>query len=579
MSRFRLISNKKGFNLVEVMIATALLTIAGVSMMGLSQLANQDSVQLRATRVALTARTQIEAALKNPTAWRQTVAQNTSFACITSATGCSLASGNNGYYDFVLFGTTPGEKITFDPTDLTTRYNIQGGPCPAGASSTDSQCPIKYIATWKPLCQNYPCTNPPLDIKISLAQEFGSKAPPLNSGKYEYATVRGLDDGSLQSACQILNGTYNIVTGTCYPKNAGKSCAAIGKPAQIISSVASDGSITCTPLYTKQCDPLTQVMTGINALGEAQCAARVQPANCPTPCIGGWDTCSATCGGGTQTYKIITAATNGGPACTAPAPGAVQNCNTQPCPVDCVGAWSGCSEPCGTGSMTYSISTPAANGGKLCTDANGAFQTCNTQPCAVKVDCAGSWSSCNQVTGTKTFTITQAPQNGGAACPAPLTQSCPVNCVGSWGACGGGSPQYKTFTWTTPPLNGGSACLYPNGQTDSSACPCVTYCQSSSISRDLSCTVGTSCSFVVESETKKFDKFWAQLLKRANSISGKIIPEAFALCVGGCWCGSCGCMGNGGGQPPGTTYRCWAEDCLTDNESPGCTTTGTCKCH
>ncbi len=460
--------NQKGFSLVEVMVSVGMMTIAGLSIMGLSQLANQDSLQLRATRVALTARAQIEAALKNPASWRQSVAQNTSFACVNTSPGCNLSGSNAGYYDFVLYGTGAGEKVTFDSTDTTTRYSIQGGACPAGTASPDPQCPIKFMARWKPLCQTYPCLNPTLDIKVSLVPEFGTNAPPFNPAKYEYATVRGVDDGSLQSACQILNGTYNVATGTCYPKNAGKSCVALGKPAQIVSSVAADGSITCAPLYTGQCNPTTQVMNNISASATAQCAAKVQPPNCPTPCIGGWGACSATCGGGTQTYAIITPATNGGAACTSPAPGATQACNPNPCPVNCVGGWSACSQPCGGGTMTYSVTTPAANGGAVCSNNNGDSQVCNSQACALPVDCAGSWSACNQITGTKTFTVTQAPQNGGVACPAPLTQNCPVDCVGSWGACAGPAPQSKTYTWTTLPLNGGSTatCAYPNGQTD-----------------------------------------------------------------------------------------------------------------
>ena len=475
MSSFfsRIKKNQKGFSLVEVMVATGMLTIAGMSMMALSQLANQDSLQLRATRVALTARAQIEAALKNPASWRQSVAQNTSFACVNTPPGCNLSGSNAGYYDFVLYGIGPGEKVTFDSTDTTTRYSIQGGACPAGTANPDPQCPIKFMARWKPLCQTYPCLNPTLDIKISLVPEFGMNSPPFNPAKYEYATVRGIDDGSLQSACQILNGTYNGPAGTCYPKNAGKSCAALGKPAQIISSVAADGSITCAPLYTGQCNPVTQVMNNISSSATAMCAGKVQPPNCPTPCVGAWGACSAACGGGTQTYAIITPATNGGPACVSPAAGDTQACNTSLCPVNCVGGWGACSQPCGGGTMTYSITTAAANGGAACSNNAGDSQVCNSQACAVPVNCAGSWSACNPVSGTKTFTITQAPQNGGVACPAPLTQNCPVDCVGSWGACGGPPlAQFKTYTWTTLPLNGGAACSSnpANGQTDSTGC-------------------------------------------------------------------------------------------------------------
>lgn len=63
--------------------------------------------------------------------------------------------------------------------------------------------------------------------------------------------------------------------------------------------------------------------------------------------------------------------------------------------------------------------------------------------------------------------------NSAILCPAPLTQNCPVDCVGSWGVCAGPPlAQFKTYSWTTLPLNGGSAatCTYPNGQTDATGC-------------------------------------------------------------------------------------------------------------
>ncbi len=460
--------NKKGFSLVEIMVATSMLTLAGAAMVGISQLSNQDSLQLRATRVVLTARSQIEAALKNPASWRQTVAQNASFACVT--TGCSLALADGGYYNFVLFGSNIGEKVTYDASDLTTRHSIRGGPCPSATAAGDSLCPIKYVARWKPLCEIYPCLNPTLDIKVSLVLDFGTSAPPLSPEKYGFATVRGIDDGSLQSACFILNGSYNSATGTCTPKNAGKSCAVtLGRPAQIISSVSADGDITCAPLYSGACLPASQVMNAISALGVAQCTAKVTPATCPTPCIGGWGVCSVACGGGTQTYAVITPETNGGPACTTPAPGDTQACNPGACPVDCVGNWSACSAPCGGGTMTYSITTAAASGGAACPNSTGDSLACNPAPCGPPVDCAGFWGACNLATGIETYTITTAPSGGGIACPVPLTRTCPVACVGSWDTCAAG-PGFRTYTWTTPPLNGGAACPYTNGQTDAVAC-------------------------------------------------------------------------------------------------------------
>lgn len=480
----RMSLNQKGFSFVEVMIATAMMTIAGIAVVSLSQLANQDSLQLRATRVVMTARSEIEAALKNPVSWQQTLAQNSSFKC--ASTGCNVAPGG-GYYDFVVYGTQPGTKVSYDPTDGTSRYSIQGGACPAGADSSDSRCPLKYVARWKPICQTYPCINPTLDIQISLVTEFGSKAPPLYAEKYQVSTVRGIGDGSLQSACQTLNGTYNAINNTCYPKNAGKTCGA----GEVISSVDANGNLTCVPFYSGTCDSATQIMSGIDANGKVQCAPRSQPANCPIACVGAWNSCLPSCGTGrVKTYVMVSPAKNGGDDCLLPAPGATQACPDLPCPVKCVGHWVGCDVLCGGGSDRYQVDIPAANGGDPCPNYNGESIRCNTQACAVPVDCGGSWSACNPATGTQTFTITQAPQDGGKACPASLTQNCPVDCAGSWGACGGAAAPYKTYTWTTLPRNGGSAatCAYPNGQTDPVGCGGAAKCSTTVLD---GCDVGT----------------------------------------------------------------------------------------
>ena len=85
-------------------------------------------------------------------------------------------------------------------------------------------------------------------------------------------------------------------------------------------------------------------------------------------------TCSTTCGAGTRTvtYKITATATNGGKACAIKA-GATksQACTVMACPVNCAGAcdsWGTCSKTCGAGTQTgtYKITTAAANGGKAC---------------------------------------------------------------------------------------------------------------------------------------------------------------------------------------------------------------------
>lgn len=99
---------------------------------------------------------------------------------------------------------------------------------------------------------------------------------------------------------------------------------------------------------------------------------------CPLDCAYTWNGCSASCGGGTQTINITTAAAYGGVAC----PVSPRSCNTQGCPVN--GGWSGwsaCSVTCGGGTQTRVCNNPApANGGAACSGASSQ-SGCNPQAC------------------------------------------------------------------------------------------------------------------------------------------------------------------------------------------------------
>jgi hypothetical protein len=157
--------------------------------------------------------------------------------------------------------------------------------------------------------------------------------------------------------------------------------------------------------------------------------AITQPCNtqpCPIHCegsYGGFSQCSKTCGGGTQTktYEITTPPQYGGTPC----PTAItQPCNTQPCPIHCEGSYGGfsqCSKTCGGGTQTktYEITTPPQYGGTPCPTA--MTEPCNTQPCPL--DCIGNFlitEKCSKECGggkeTIKYTITQEAEKGGKPC-------------------------------------------------------------------------------------------------------------------------------------------------------------------
>lgn len=157
--------------------------------------------------------------------------------------------------------------------------------------------------------------------------------------------------------------------------------------------------------------------------------------HCPVDCTGNWTdwgACNVTCAGGNQSrvFYITGEAAYGGANCSHSNETLEERaCNTQPCPVDCAGswaAWSGCNQTCGSGTRTrvFEVSVPAAFSGQACPAANGTIQSeaCNTQPCPV--NCTGAWSpwgACNVTCGggnsSRVYDITTQAVGTGDACP------------------------------------------------------------------------------------------------------------------------------------------------------------------
>lgn len=158
---------------------------------------------------------------------------------------------------------------------------------------------------------------------------------------------------------------------------------------------------------------------------------------CKAACHGkfsDWSTCSRSCGGGRQTrrFTIISPQIGHDPEDACPLSVEERECNEHPCPVNCLGEWgdwAGCTLSCGSGSRSRAVvvKRPAAHGGLHCVRAK--IEDCNTEPCPV--DCEGTWDSwtpCSTTCGPgiqkKIFHVGTSGSNGGMACPESLQQTC-----------------------------------------------------------------------------------------------------------------------------------------------------------
>jgi len=389
-------------------------------------------------------------------------------------------------------------KVGYRGDVCQTKYVLQKGCMQPTALNFDSQCTVptngactfnkvNCVGAWgeygacSKTCGAGTKTG---TYKVSVPAKSGGKACAQAAGATRSATC---EIKKCPIDCVGRNGGWAACSKTC---GGGKQT---GK--YIVTTKAQYGGKACAK---KAGEPV------IRTCG-------TQP--CPVNCIGSygaWSACSTTCGAGSRTasYAVTINAANGGTACppsikSQPCPYADPPVAGHPhCAVNCVGAYGdfgACSKTCAGGMQVskFVISIKAAYGGVPCAN-NGQSKSlpCNAQPCPV--DCKGSYSAftpCSKTcgTGTKTqaYTVTTPAANNGKACPfkdgsvAPAVTctvaSCPVNCVGkygAWGACSvkcGTGAQTAMFKVTIPESSGGTACSAVNGATASQACtgaPC-----------------------------------------------------------------------------------------------------------
>lgn len=213
--------------------------------------------------------------------------------------------------------------------------------------------------------------------------------------------------------------------------------------------------------------------------GEQQERTCIGPGtNCCPGEWGRWTPCSATCGGGVQArvYEVDFARAPGG--CEAPTM-QEKKCGENPCPQDCIGAWSGwsaCDVVCGRGRRIrrFVVKQPAAYGGLECVvrDGKEEEQGCEGKPTSSPLckglSCEGHygpWTTCSKPCmggqQNRTFIVTRPAAPGGGRCEVENghvdVRSCndkpcprPTDCRGKWEGwskcshpCGGGSRTRK----------------------------------------------------------------------------------------------------------------------------------------
>lgn len=304
-------------------------------------------------------------------------------------------------------------------------------------------------------------SNLPAAQKAALTEE----AADVWSG----STSNGCQDGycfngDATCAHEIQEGWAGEERRECFDSGYGMTCAGhhqgnthtrVGNDCKRCEghwtewSACGVGGVTCGTGHRTRTWAITGPVGSNNLQNDCKKVPSMQTeechvAECPVHCVhNGYSAaedvpaCSKSCGGGKRysCLDVVTHAQHGGTEC--PETLKEEDCNTQPCPVDCVVEWetdwSECSKTCGAGKQTLSrnIVTQVAHGGVACPA--DKEDDCNEHPCPV--DCEGTWggwgecsATCGGGTQIRKFSVTNPGSAGGRGCPAsPQRQECAMN--------------------------------------------------------------------------------------------------------------------------------------------------------
>ena len=219
-----------------------------------------------------------------------------------------------------------------------------------------------------------------------------------------------------------------------------KGCSVIACPTTArLTTLRSTATSTASTTTTTTTTTTSSIASTTQALTTTTSSTISSTTVVAVDCVGSWTpwgTCATSCGNSTRerTFVVTQTALYGGVSC-ATADGTLEadQCGTDLCPVNCVGAWStwsDCSRSCtssggthGLRTRTFLVSTAEANGGLACSYAAGVTNNiiCATSPCPV--DCVGNftdWGACSATCGVgttmRTFQVSVPESNGGVTC-------------------------------------------------------------------------------------------------------------------------------------------------------------------
>jgi len=245
-----------------VVIAIASLNIASQSVFLFSK-----SKSVRMDSVVMGMQKTIITSIYNDDAWMNQTAVG---SCMKDGSACAGADANPNLFDLKDNSGT----VLVRSTSATFGFDTFGNPCNTfNAGAGNNACPIQYQLTWKAVSCAATCIVQVDGTFLFNPQDPSLKALIMNPKKYDFISLRGAESGSLQGACNSMNGIFDQSTNQCQlASGVTTSCP----PGQYMASYTNTGQITCKSSFamTSSCPEGTGAV-GFLPNGKLDCRSAI----------------------------------------------------------------------------------------------------------------------------------------------------------------------------------------------------------------------------------------------------------------------------------------------------------------
>jgi prepilin-type N-terminal cleavage/methylation domain-containing protein len=299
---FSVFHSNRGFGLIEVMIAAALLLIISVGMTTLMTNMQKEQRRQNLLQVLVSNKNRFENAMKNDSSWSQTFSDatnNANMACLRNKVTCdgTHVSATTNMVDATIsdtFVNSAGRDIVVrdggNPSNIfydgrqssnTAGFTDTGAACTGfsyNMATGNDSCPIGYIVNWRALSAT---TNPQIVVVAKLVYNPSATSPFKTFINADASSALGKYDVNLLRTATATSKSFsvNVVhtltgTGTCGGDGYGACTSAYG-------AYGGGDLVDATGVYTEASDQfdLVTIPAGvayftINKVGSYKCTIR-----------------------------------------------------------------------------------------------------------------------------------------------------------------------------------------------------------------------------------------------------------------------------------------------------------------